>query len=332
MGILADQLKRALDGGNKLAARQRNTRSPKVAFVLSGGGNLGAVQVGMLRALVEANIKPDLIIGCSVGAINGGSFAANPTAEGVDHLETLWQRMSDRDPDLMPNRLMPVVAQMARKGEALHDQTVLADLLDEELPAKTFEDLAVPFSCVATNIETASEHWFDNGRLVPALLASSALPAVYPAFETKAGTFIDGGVLKEIHTHRAIELGATTIYLLHVGHLEGRGLEVGRPFDSAARAYWTARRFRLAEELRRIPEGVKLHRLPAGSAPRLRFDDFSNGAELAELALNATTEYLATGVSPQPVEGPISTKKREAQSSAVSEAFDDDEIAELEIG
>ncbi len=315
---------------NRAAAVQnrRSSDQEKIAFIFSGGGNLGAVQVGMLRALVEAAIVPDLIVGCSVGAINGAAFAAEPNIDGVNRLTRLWDRMGTGEPNLMPpSRFLPMLAQLARKGESLHDRETLANLLDDELPVKTFDDLAIDFSCVATNLVTATEHWFDSGRLVPALLSSAALPAVYPAFETSAGRFIDGGVLHEIHVHRAIELGATTIYVLHVGHLEGRDLDVQRPFDGISRAYWVARRYRMEEDLRSVPKSVTLHRLPAGSMPRLRFDDFSNSSELAKLAYSATTEYLKTGHSPAPISGPVS-------NAADSDDDEDDferELAEIDV-
>lgn len=260
----------------------------------------------MLRALAEAGIRPDVIVGCSVGSINGAAFAAEPNMDGVRRLDRIWRRIAEGDPDLMPSRFMPIVAQMARKGTAMHDPNRLAELLDDELVTKTFDGLAIPFHCVATDLESASEHWFDSGRLVPALLASAALPAVYPAVEYRGRTLIDGGVLNEVHTARAVELGATDLYVLHVGHLEERATEVQRPFDSAVRAYWTARRFRLEEDLRRVPEHCVVHRLPAGSKPRLRFDDFSQAAELAELAYNASSQFLRTGRTPSPVSGPVS--------------------------
>jgi NTE family protein len=263
----------------------------------------------MLRALAEARIVPDIVVGCSVGAINGAGFAAEPNLAGVERLDRIWGRLTDGDPELMPSpRFMHVAAQMARKGEAIHDPERLARLLDEELVAKTFEQLRVPFTCVATDLETADEYWFATGRLVPALLASAALPAVYPARDYVGRTFIDGGVLREIHTHKALELGATDIYILHVGHLDERTSDVQRPFDAAVRAYWTARRYRMADDLRRLPEWCTLHRLPAGSNPRLRFDDFTQGRELARLAYEASRQYLRTGHSPVPVEGPVSVE------------------------
>lgn len=291
---------------SSLSAVRRRLTPSRVAFVLSGGGPLGAVQVGMLRALAEAQIVPDLIVGCSVGAINGAGFAAQPDLEGVERLERIWQRIGEGEPDLMPSRRLPILAQMARKGDALHDIERLADLLDEELPARTFSGLPVPFTCVATDLETSSEYWFDSGRLLPALLASAALPVVYPPVQHGPRTLIDGGVLNEVHAARAAELGATELYILHVGHLEDRAVEVQRPFDAAVRAYWTARRFRLEDDLRRVPDRCVIHRLPAGSNPRMRFDDFSQATPLADMAHRATTQYLRTGRVPVPVSGPVS--------------------------
>lgn len=305
----------AITRANSTAARliapvarlRRRLRPNPVAFVLSGGGPLGAVQVGMLRALAEGGIVPDLILGCSVGAINGAAFAAEPDLDGVARLDRIWRRIAEGDPELMPSRRLPALAQMARKGESLHDPDTLAELLDDELSTKTFSGLRIPFQCVATDVELAEEHWFDSGRLVPALLASAALPVVYPPVEHGPRTLIDGGVLNEIHADRAVELGATELYILHVGHLDGRSLDVGRPFDAAMRAYWVARRFRLEEDLRRLPERCMVHRLPAGSNPRLRFDDFSKAGELADRAHEATAEYLRTGVAPAPTLGPVSS-------------------------
>lgn len=281
-------------------------RNP-VAFVLSGGGNLGAVQVGMLRALTEAGITPDLIIGCSVGAINGAGYAAEPSLAGVERLTRIWHRLADGDPDVMPSsRLVPTAVQIARKGESIHDPARLEGLLTEELSARRFDALVVPFACVATDVARSDEHWFTEGELIPALMASSALPAVYPPLVHQGRTFIDGGVLREIHTHKAVELGSLELYVLHVGHLSDRAVTIARPFDAAVQAYWTARNYRFQDDLRRVPDHVIVHQLPAGSKPRLRFDDFTQARTLAEAAYEASSEYLRTGRVPAPRSGPES--------------------------
>jgi len=267
---------------------------PRTAFVLSGGGSLGAVQVGMLRALTEAGIKPDLVVGASVGAINGASYAADPTPEGVKRLEHVWRRLANRDPDIMPSSFLPLVVQFARKGESVHDQDRLETLLREEIPVRRFSDLQLPFQCVATDMDTASEYWLADGELIPAILASAALPAVFPPARLHGRTLIDGGILNEVHGHRAVELGANELYILHVGHLnDARQRDLQRAFDGATHAYWVARRRRYLEDLDRIPGNCTVHVLPTGSTPRLRFDDFSRTDLLTQDAYERTRDYLA---------------------------------------
>ncbi|MFV0258127.1 MAG: patatin-like phospholipase family protein [Acidimicrobiales bacterium] len=310
---------------NRLGLRRR-----RVAFVLSGGGALGAVQLGMLRALTEAGIRPDLVIGCSVGAINGAAFATDPSLRGVTRTERIWQRLADGDPAVMPSRRLPLAVVLARRGRSLHDPSRLEQLLAEELPIPTIEGLRVPFQCVATDLATASERWFDQGPLVPALMASAALPAVFPSVTIDGRDLIDGGVLSEIHTVRAAELGATEIYALHVGHLSDRTVEVQRPFDGAMRAYWTARRYRLHDDLERTPGGVTLHVLPAGTIPRLRFDDFTRSAELTEMGYQQASEYLAAvrgdespwSGDPWESRAPSSSTRRPVRAPASTEVDD----------
>ncbi len=272
------------------------------AFVLSGGGNLGAVQVGMLRALVERDVVPDLVVGCSVGAVNGAAFAAEPGIRGVHRLERIWSRLADGEPDIMPNRgLLPMAVQLARKGPSIHSQDALHQLLTDELVATEFENLAVPFACVACNLDTAGEHWFDSGELIPRLMASAALPGIYPPVELDGVRFFDGGVVNEVPLGRAVELGATTIYLLHVGHLDDRAMDqANRPFDVLAHAYWTLRANRLDDELARLPDHITLHDLDAGPIPKLRFDDFSLGRELIDAAYESTSSQLDGAADGEP--------------------------------
>ena len=271
----------------------RRLRRKRVAFVLSGGGPLGGVQVGMLRALVEFGIKPDLVLGCSVGAVNGAAFAAEPNLRGIQRLERIWGRLAEGNPPLMSNsRLVPLVVELGRKGEAVSTQENLRLLLEEECPAREFSDLKVPFACVATDMETAGEYWFTDGDLIAAVLASSCLPGVYPPVELEGRRLYDGGVARELPLRKAAELGATHIYILQVGHLEGRDVELKRPFDALVHAYWASRIARLEDEIASVRGLCHIYRLPAGEVPRLRFDDFSQSRKLADEAYSAASVYL----------------------------------------
>ena len=262
----------------------------KVAFVLSGGGNLGALQVGMLKALLEHRIVPDLIVGCSVGAINGAGLADDPTIGGVEHMERVWKALEGQN--LLPSGWLPNAVALARKGEAVHDQAGLRAMAEEQLRSTTFDQLAVPFQCVATDILGVREVWFSEGPIVDAILASSALPAVYPAVEIDGVRYLDGGIVDDVPMSRAVELGATTIYVLQVGGFTRPRPEPQRPLDVAVQSYWIARHHRFKRELAGMPEGIDVHVLPAGETPKMRFNDFTQAGTLIEVAHTATTEYL----------------------------------------
>ena len=274
--------------------------------MFSGGGNLGAIQVGMLRALVEAGIQADLVCGVSVGAINAAAYAADPRLPGITRLDRIWQALADGEPSLMPSRRMPLAVQIARRGTSMHDPEPLERMLVDELGPIHFEDLSIDAVVGAADLDTAEAVWFDSGPVVPALMASAALPAVYPPVRLHGRRLFDGGVLGEAPIAQAIALGATDIYLLHCGQLVERELDIRRPFDVAIHAYWTSRMFRLESEIASIPDHVVLHRMPPGSTPRLRFDDFSKGRELTDRAYEACSTFLATGRIAVPEQGPTS--------------------------
>jgi NTE family protein len=133
----------------------------------------------------------------------------------------------------------------------------------------------VPFQCVAACIERASEHWFDAGPVVDAVLASAAVPGLLPPVAIGGEHFIDGGIVNSIPVTRAIELGATQVFVLHVGRLD-RPLEPPRwPWEVALVAFEIARRHRFIGDLAALPEGVEVHVLPTGQQDPPRYTDLS---------------------------------------------------------
>jgi NTE family protein len=270
--------------------RLQPRRTPCTAFVLSGGGNMGALQVGMLRALFERSIRPDLVLGCSVGALNGAAVAAEPSAAMVDRLESLWVDLERSD--VLPSGLLPTTVHMARRGVSVHGNDALRAVMEEVLSARTFEELTLPFQCVATAIADASERWFDSGPLVEAILASAALPAVLPPVELDGVRYMDGAVVNDVPISRAVELGATTVFVLHVGAFDRPRPEPRRPVDMALQAYWIARRHRFRRDLAHLPPWVEAVILPTGEAPVLRFNDLAHSGELITIAHRATAAAL----------------------------------------
>lgn len=266
-------------------------RKPRTtAFVLSGGGNLGALQVGMLRALFERQIRPDLVLGCSVGALNGAAIAADPTLAMVGHLQEEWRSMAARD--VMPSGLLPTTVQLARKGVSIHENTNLRKVVEATLPVRRFEDLQVPFQCVAAALVEGTETWFDEGPLVLPILASAALPAVYPPVEIDGVQYLDGAVVNDVPVSRAVALGADRIFVLHVGSWDRPRPEPKRPLDMAMYAYWLARRSRFQRDLAAIPSNIEVLVLPPGATPLLRYNDLGHSDEMITAAHGATAAFL----------------------------------------
>jgi NTE family protein len=268
----------------------------ETAFVLGGGGVLGAHEIGMLRALAEAGIRPDVVVGTSVGAINGAFVAADP-AGAAARLGQLWQRdgLGQAFGETLWGRMM----RLARSGTHLHSIEPLRQVLDAMLPADDFAGLQLPFHCVAASIEHASARWFSSGPLVPAVLASCAVPGLLPPVEIDGEHYFDGGLVHSIPVGRAVALGARTVYVLHVGRIESPLAVPRRPWEVALVAFEIARRYRFHEEMSALPENVRVHVLPAGGArtapdlSQLRYRDQSRVQASIERAYRASASYLA---------------------------------------
>lgn len=275
MGKLRDMLRR---------------RGGPVAMVLSGGGNHGAVQVGMLRSLVEHEIRPAMVLGCSIGALNGAAYAQDPSLGGIARLEELWRGLDDED--ILRSGWLPNAVSLARRGEAIHSNDRLRGLVHGLLRVDTFEELRVPFQCVATDVVGVREAWFSSGPLVEPILASAALPAVLPSVEIAGVRYLDGAIVNDVPISRAVELGAQTIYVLHCGTIDRPRPEPKRPLDVAVQAYWIARHHRFKRDLETLPDGVEAIVLPSGQTKTLRFNDFGHSAAMIRNAYIATDRFL----------------------------------------
>jgi NTE family protein len=260
---------------------ERDGDGLKVAFVLGGGGLLGAHEVGMLRALAESLIEPDVVLGTSVGAINGALFAANPSLAGVERLTALWREanLAERSAGTILRR----VTTLARSGTHVESLREVRQRLMEALPAERVEDLKVPFQCVAASIERAAEHWFDSGPLADVVLASCAVPGILPPVKIGNEHFIDGGIVNSIPVSRAVVLGATTIYVLQVGRLEQPLRPPRWPWEVGLVAFEVARRHRFAYDLSSLPDGVELHVLPTGGSAAPAYNDIATQLRVRRL-------------------------------------------------
>ena len=265
------------------------------AFVLGGGGVLGAAEVGMLQALFERGVRPDLIVGSSVGAINGALVAADPGPGAVERLRAVWEELASRQ--VFAGSVLSRVGTLVRTRTHLHPRGPLRDLLEAHLPVHTFAELQIPFQCVAASIERAAEHWFTDGALVDAVLASCAVPGLLPPVELDGEHYLDGGLVHSIPVGRAVALGAGTVYVLHVGRIDRPLRAPTRPWEVAQVAFEIARRHRFAGDLAALPPGVTVHVLPAGDpeppgAANLRYRDFSGVPARIDRARAAAGDHL----------------------------------------
>ncbi|MFV0534550.1 MAG: patatin-like phospholipase family protein [Cumulibacter sp.] len=268
----------------------------RVAFVLGGGGVLGSCEVGMLRALLERDIRPDLVLGTSIGAINGAMVAADPSMSTITDMTALWQQIGGGS--VFGESFLAQVRNLVRHRTYLYGSDALRDMLVDHFGDRRMESLAVPFSCVAAGIETSAERWFADGPIVPALLASSAVPGLFAPVEIDGVHYLDGGLVDSIPVARAIALGAQEVYVLQVGRIETPLVPPRRPWEVATVAFEIARRHRFATTMTGLSDEHRVHVLPTGAPvptgvrQQLKFRDFSVVPRRIDAAYEATARYL----------------------------------------
>ena len=249
----------------------------------------------MLRALLERDVRPDLVLGTSVGALNGVMLARDPHPSVVDRLLELWRATADNR-DMYADGPLRQARRALSTGTHLHDSGPLRQRLFEEFGDTTFADLEVEFQCCAASIERAAEHWFTDGRVVDAVMASAAVPGLLPPAKVGDEHFLDGGIVNSIPLGRAVALGAERVFVLQVGRID-RPLSVPRrPWDVARVSFEIARRHRFARELEELPATVEAHVLPAGGTARddnmLAYRDFARVERRIAASYDASRAYL----------------------------------------
>ena len=178
--------------------------SGKAALVLCGGGAQGAAEIGFYQAMVELGISPDFIVGTSVGALNGAFIACGMD---ISRMKEIWMEISNR-------KLYSFNPELLWKwGDAssLFKPTGLKRFLKKRLPVDTFEELEIPLTVVATDLQTAESVYLEKGLLLPALMASTALPVYFPPKRINEHQLVDGGITNNIPVDNAYEQGADSI-------------------------------------------------------------------------------------------------------------------------
>lgn len=284
-----------------------NVRRPRwagyTAFVMSGGGARGALQVGALRALLEHGERPDVVVGTSIGAWNGAVLARNPTLTGVEELVDIWHSVRSSRVmlglDLPANSPSQAVAlaryatmaqRMAGGQPSFYGDSGLRQFLARVVGDDTFEQLALPLRVIATDLTHGTRAVFASGPLAPALLASAAIPGVFPPVRIGEALYIDGGAVDNASVETALKLGARRIFVLDVGYDEGDsghspwspsslngangagngGRATRQPAAAHAweslleRTVQVMGRYQLEHALQQVPRGVEVHVIRVG--------------------------------------------------------------------
>lgn len=271
-----------------------SSRGPRsrdcTAFVLSGGGSLGAVQVGMLYALLEAGILPDLVVGSSVGAINGAYLAGHASLDGVEQLAALWESIRRRD--IFPLGLRAVLGgALGRRAHFVDPLGLKTLILRAELGFGRLEEAPLPFYPVATDLATGHAVVLDEGDIVQALLASAAIPGVFPPIEIRGRMLVDGGVVADSPLIQAEALGATRIYLLPTASVEDAMLPRGA-IDVAARALFLSANQTAEAAIGALATRLDVQVVPPPAASSHSIFEFGRTTELIDRAYVRASGWL----------------------------------------
>jgi len=276
----------------------RRESGPRTAFVLSGGGNQGVAQVGMLRALIERDIIPDVVIGCSAGALNGAAICYAPNLTGVAQLESVWLALTAAD--IFPGGRLSRAWNVVRRGTHLFGREGLDSLIERSSAARSFADLSIPLRVVACDLDTGEEVVLAPGPLKPALLASAALPGVFPIVLHDGRRMVDGGVVNAVPLWHALSGPVDRVYVMNVSGAANDRVERS-PLDVVMTSFTHARSQRFELELRHAPANVDIIVLPRPRDPRDLFD-FSGGKELIDEAHRLVAEVLDRPAAAVPIE------------------------------
>jgi len=242
----------------------------------------------MLRALLERGHEPDVVIGTSVGALNGSRIATAPDLESVERLEHVWLGL--RGEDVFPGNTLRRAWNLLRRGDHLIPNDGLRAVIVAAGPAETFEELQVPLRVVATDLRTGDELVFARGPLHRVLLGSSALPGIFPPVEHNGSLLVDGAVVNLIPISHALAGPVDRIFVLDVSDPIGER-PIRSPLDVAIRAFAISRDQRFVLELQWVPKEIEVIVMPPPHDDR-DFLDFSGAREIMDEAYELGMQAL----------------------------------------
>lgn len=269
-----------------------STPTARTAFVLAGGGSLGAVQVGMLLELAADGVRPDLIVGVSAGALNGAFLALDASSAMVERMAELWGRVRTRD--VLGLSFGTLLGLVGLRGH-LADARGLRRLLEAELPYRQIDAAPIALHIVAAEQTTGVEVLLSSGAVIDAVLASTAIPGVFPPVRINDRMLVDGVVATGTPIASAVRLGATRLIVLPCGFTCVDTAVPRHPVGRAMHAITLLGARQLRQDYLHYGNRVALRLVPPLCPLARSCYDYSHGAELIALARASTRRWLDEG-------------------------------------
>jgi len=259
--------------------------APRVTLALSGGGSRAAAQTGMLRAFEERGLRPDLIIGASAGAVNGAWYALHP--DDLEALERVWLNLTRRL--VFPGTPPTYAYNFVRHGH-VHSIKGWRRVLIRSFGDARFEACAIRMLALAVRLRDGEVIPFRSGPIVPALLASTSVPGLFPPQEVAGDLYVDGAVVEYLPLPTAVAERARTVYAFDCSDYPAgdgrRGLAMDRCGQIASTAW-----VRLVLEAARS-RGIVVHHLRPQLGPLYDARDFTHTRRLIDLGYDYASRYL----------------------------------------
>jgi NTE family protein len=269
-----------------------DSQSVKTAFVFAGGGSFGAIQVGMMDALVRRGITADMVVGSSVGALNGAFYASDPTVGGVERLANIWRGLK-RD-DVFPLTWRTMLGFLWRRDFLIaHDG--IRKLIDDNIPYRNLEEARIPIHIVTTDIITGDSVVFSKGPAAEAIVASTAIPGAFSPVHYGDYYLADGAVSSNTPVRIAVQKGARRLIILPTGHACANEAPPVGAVANALHALTLLIARQLVNELENLSPGIEYFVVPPLCPLVGSPYDFSRTAEHIERACLSTDAWLEGG-------------------------------------
>jgi NTE family protein len=245
----------------------------------------------MLRALLELGIRPDLVVGTSIGALNGAYLSGHLDLDGVEALGDLWATV--RRTDVFRLNVRRLVGAVIGHRDHLFDVLGLRAIIERaRLGFERLEEAPIPVHAVATDLLSGEPVVLSQGDTVEALLASSAIPGIFPPVNVGGRLLVDGGVLANLPVTQAVELGASRVFVLPAMASESAIAPYGA-LDLMQRSMFVATSALTRGDLLRVAEPAEVHMLPVPATAQGSIFDFGETQALIDDAYLSSSAWLA---------------------------------------